>query len=36
MLNNARDFLTLLSEKIPKIFENNISQFLGLFESEAY
>ncbi|KAL4489279.1 hypothetical protein ABPG72_006343 [Tetrahymena utriculariae] len=36
VFKNARDFFSILSNHLPKIFINNLSCFLTLFDSESY
>lgn len=35
-VKNTKDFLCKVSEKIPKLFYNNLSSFMALYDSEAY
>lgn len=36
VFKNARDFFSILSSSLPKMFINNLSCFLTLFDSESY
>ena len=35
-IKNTKEFLSKLSEKIPKIFYNNLQCFIKLYEHESY
>lgn len=35
-VKNTRDFLIKVSNAIPKMFYNNLSSFMCLYDSEAY
>jgi len=35
-VRNIRDFFSKISEKIPKVFLNNLSIFIKLYDNDSY